>query len=544
MPDYLARFPQPLLDDLLAGRWLPVVGAGLSRNADVPQGEVMPLWDDLGRALAKDLRDYPYSGPLDAISAHAHEFGRPRMIERVSEALLVDRARPGGAHRAFCSIPFDVVCTTNIEFLLEQQYRELRRNCRPIIDEDHLTLNDRDPSTSLLKLHGDIHHPSRLVLTEEDYDSFLDRYPLIATYLSNLLITRTAVLVGYSLEDPDFRKLWQVIGDRLGQHRRMAYAVLVDAKPTDIDRFGRRGIKVINLPGSKARYGHILAEAFSQVGAYFQEHFIDASHVTDEDSLTELQLPPSSATRLCLFAVPLSMEAQYRDQVFPMIEEAGLVPTTAAEVIAPGDSYPAKIDVLMRRAALAVVDASSPNTFTELSMLRGLPRGIPTLVVVEGNDRPDPVSGLVMPNDLSTSVVLSRSADPLANQPEFLTGVANWIDQASEIVRPRISDEPTRLLGLKEYRAAVIAAMTALESSLRVALGKYDPRSYPRRILPLTRIADLAFAEELLTPTERHELREWSEIRNRAVHSAAPITRRQAEQVVNGAVRLARRLGG
>jgi len=55
-------------------------------------------------------------------------------------------------------------------------------------------------------MHGDIRHPKRLVVTEPDYDDFLTNYPLIATYLSNLLITKTAVFIGYSLDDPDFRK--------------------------------------------------------------------------------------------------------------------------------------------------------------------------------------------------------------------------------------------------------------------------------------------------------------------------------------------------
>jgi hypothetical protein len=207
MPHHIQSIPQPLLDDLVAGKWLPVVGAGMSRNAVVPGGGIMPLWEDLGKELAKELSDYPYSGALDAISAYAHEFGRPRLVERLSIALHIDTARPAAAHSAFCSIPFDIVCTTNFDFLLERQYNTTPRYCRPIIDEDHLAVNSRDPSTALLKLHGDVHHPNRLVITEEDYDVFLDKYPLLSTYLANLLITRTAVLIGYSLDVPDFRSL-------------------------------------------------------------------------------------------------------------------------------------------------------------------------------------------------------------------------------------------------------------------------------------------------------------------------------------------------
>ena len=42
----------------------------------------------------------------------------------------------------------------------------------------------------------DLNHPGRLVAAETDYDRFLHSFPLLATYLANLLITRMAVLVG------------------------------------------------------------------------------------------------------------------------------------------------------------------------------------------------------------------------------------------------------------------------------------------------------------------------------------------------------------
>jgi hypothetical protein len=103
---YLPYFPKPVLDDLLNGRWLPVVGAGMSMNAKVPPGKKMPLWSDLGSQLETDLGYSSSGGALDAISAFEHEFGRPRLIERLSAILLSREAQPGEAHRAFCSIPF------------------------------------------------------------------------------------------------------------------------------------------------------------------------------------------------------------------------------------------------------------------------------------------------------------------------------------------------------------------------------------------------------------------------------------------------------
>ena len=170
---YLNAFPKPVLRDLILGRWLPVVGAGLSRNANVPSGKKVPLWNDLGEALANELDDFTPNGPLDAISAYQHEFGRAKLIERLTELLLVRDAQPGKAHHEFCSIPFDIVCTTNLDFLLERAYDAIPRYVYPVIDEDQLAISVERPSTLLLKAHGDLRHPGRLVVTEADYDGFL-----------------------------------------------------------------------------------------------------------------------------------------------------------------------------------------------------------------------------------------------------------------------------------------------------------------------------------------------------------------------------------
>lgn len=122
------------------------------------------------------------------------------------------------------------------------------------------------------------HHPNRLVATEEDYDTFIDQYPLLATYLGNLLITRTPVFIGYSLEDPDFRQIWQVIGNRLGQMRRPAYVFTVGIHAADAARYERRGVKVVNLPGHVSQYGQILETFFADVRSYWSSHLIKGKH--------------------------------------------------------------------------------------------------------------------------------------------------------------------------------------------------------------------------------------------------------------------------
>src|SRR5439155_10122962 len=67
-------------------------------------------------------------------------------------------------------------------------------------------------------------------------------------------------------------------------------------------------------------------------------------------------------------SVPLELLPFYRERVFPVAEAAGFVPVTGAEVINLGESLSAKIDTLIDRASLMVVDLSSVYTRAEFAM--------------------------------------------------------------------------------------------------------------------------------------------------------------------------------
>jgi SIR2-like protein len=177
----------------------------------------MPLWRDLGASVAKHVTNFPpdEGSPLEAISAYEHEFGRVRLIDELRSLLHHGTARPGDAHRQFCRLPFDVVCTTNVDCLLERGYDAVSRDYLVVVEEDQLSLGVDARAATLLKLHGDLNHPHRLVVSESDYDRFIVANPLLVTDLSNLLITRTALFIGYSLEDPDFRQMLAVVTERL-----------------------------------------------------------------------------------------------------------------------------------------------------------------------------------------------------------------------------------------------------------------------------------------------------------------------------------------
>lgn len=520
---YLKHFPSPLLDDLVKGRWLPIVGAGLSRNAVLPSGQTMPLWNELGKRFAEDMQGYKYTNAIDTVSAYEYQFGRPKLIEKLSDLLFLNEAQPIGTHRAFCDVEFDIVCTTNFDFLLEKGYENISRFCTPIIDEDQLSINRTGRSTVLLKLHGDLHHPKRLVVTEEDYDLFLERYPLIATYLANLLITRTAVLIGYSLDDPDFRQLWQVIGERLGKARRLAYALCVDAQPAEAARFKRRGVEVINLPGNKAKYGEILSKTFEELRDYWRENILNESQVTEEKLLRELV---GSEARLCYFSLPLSAHPFYREQVFPLVREAGLVPVTGDEIISPGDNWVVKTEALISRAFLVLVDASSDFAVAEARIAIARKKPDRVRIIFKEN--------VSIPSNIPPVQILQRPSllEPAEHQ-NFLSNLQQWFLEAAEKLEPRLS-EARRLLNAKEYRASVVSAITHLETTMKKWSDSEIATSKDRRFVSLRQMLLMVSEKGLLGRFEVRQVWQWLKVRNDVVHSNAPVSARKAEQIVSG----------
>jgi hypothetical protein len=241
----LKSLPPTLLDDIVAGRCIPIVGAGFSKNARVPPGTTMPAWRELGNSLARDAR-VAVDDPTEAASIYAHRYGRPALHRRLRELLLYGRAEPDQTHRSFCELPFDIVCTTNFDLLLDDTYRSIGRVVRPVVDEADLVTGQIQDTVTLIKLHGDLDHEASLVVTEDDYDRYVPTHPLLATFLSSLLITRTALLIGYSASDPDFRQLWHVIKSRLGGGHRIAYALAPGADANAVERFSRRDIQVLS----------------------------------------------------------------------------------------------------------------------------------------------------------------------------------------------------------------------------------------------------------------------------------------------------------
>jgi hypothetical protein len=97
--------------------------------------------------------------------------------------------------------------------------------------------------------------------------------------------------------------------------------------------------------------------------------------------------------------------------------------------------------------------------------------------------------------------------------------------------------EPQGLFEAKEYRAAVISAMALLEAKLRERLNKV-PWPQTRRPLSMRSLIDQAVEQGVAPQRSGIRVDSWMHMRNQVVHSAMPVSRGQAADIVNGAMEL------
>jgi hypothetical protein len=267
MSKFIKYVPVELLDDIHRGGCVPIVGAGFSKNAVLPPENMMPLWNDLGAEVARRMSEEPSGDPTDLLSKYCDHSCKLELVKLLRKCLHVSTAKPGRVHKEFAKLPFKEVLTTNFDFLLEKAYDCVGKTCMPVVGNELLSVPTLNGETKLIKIHGDLHHPSLMVVTQKDYYRFQNTRGHMFYYISHILAHNSILFIGYSIRDPDFRQIWQLVEEWAGEFRPPAYTILIGAVNGEVDEYRHKGVtKVISLPGSQKEYGRILFEVLREIG--------------------------------------------------------------------------------------------------------------------------------------------------------------------------------------------------------------------------------------------------------------------------------------
>ena len=211
--------PTDLLEQVERGNVLLFIGERLT-HALTGTDALAGLADEL--ATRTGLTD-PLSFP-ELAQAYEDERGRHALVDLVARHFQALGDTPQPAHRLIAGLTHcGVLATTDLSGCLERAFREAGRPLQAVIRNEDIAFED-EGATQLYKLRGTLDRFDSLVLTEDDHARFFRAQDSISLVLQGYLARKTILFLGYDLDDPHFKQLYEKIAGDLDRFQRRAYA--------------------------------------------------------------------------------------------------------------------------------------------------------------------------------------------------------------------------------------------------------------------------------------------------------------------------------
>lgn len=534
------KFPKPLFEDIFYGKCLPFIGAGFSVNGKTLK-EPMPDWKTLSERLIDIGNLSTKKDSLKIASEFEKKFGRVQLIETIRRELLIDDVEPGLAHKAFSELPFDTIYTTNFDLLLEDSFSIIKKPYRSLVGELQIPFYGGPLITNIVKMHGDLRHEEHIIITKEDYDKYLNQYPVIATHLSAMLITRTALFIGYSLSDADFNHIKNVVRSRLGKFERMAYVVQFNQTEEQIEKAYNENIHIINIVSRKSESKNIkLEEFFREIQNYVDfkqgkkiritkpELFEKVSEKTFEKSAKsdDSEVLFTSTSNFCFVLMPFSQafDFVYREIIKPIVSTNGIEVIRADEMFSPGSIMEQiRSSIQQSRFCIADLTGKNPNVLYELGIAQTMNK--PTILLTQDiKDVPFDLSSLrFIVYDTKKNQSIDTAKKNLDQAIQQVLGI-DKLKEARELLDKGMTRAAVAMLGvLFEH------SLKKLLSSANIFPDKYHPQLLDRRSTGqiLKQLIDL----EIIRQNDIKASRKIIALRNKAVHDLKEPKKSEAEEM-------------
>ena len=115
------------------------------------------------------------------------------------------------------------IITTNYDHLLEN-VNDPRVSKYAVITKDDDILSKKGRNY-IIKMHGDIDDIENIVLKEDDYLNYSQNHIIIETFIKSLLIDKTFLFVGYSLNDNNLKLIMSYIDFFVKENMNMVFVI-------------------------------------------------------------------------------------------------------------------------------------------------------------------------------------------------------------------------------------------------------------------------------------------------------------------------------
>jgi hypothetical protein len=199
------------------------VGAGLSKAAGYVD------WPGLLSPVAAELRlDVNKESDLVTLAQYhinANAGNRHRLNQLLIDQFS-DLPDPTENHILLARMPIKTYWTTNYDRLIEKALEKIGRRVDAKYTLEQLATTKRGRDAVVYKMHGDIEHPDKAILSKDDYEGYPRTHDAFITALSGDLVEKTFLFLGFSFSDPNLDYVLSRIRTRFTRNQRTHYCLM------------------------------------------------------------------------------------------------------------------------------------------------------------------------------------------------------------------------------------------------------------------------------------------------------------------------------
>jgi hypothetical protein len=198
------------------------VGAGMSKSAGFV--DWIGLLSPIAKGLGLDAKKESNLIALTQYHINANAANRYQLNQ-----LLVDNfsdlREPTENHEILARLPVRTYWTTNYDRLIEKALEADGKRVDAKYTNEQLATTRRGRDAVVYKMHGDIEHPDKSILSKDDYERYHHTHEPFITALAGDLVEKTFLFLGFSFTDPNLDYVLGRIRARFSQHQRQHYCI-------------------------------------------------------------------------------------------------------------------------------------------------------------------------------------------------------------------------------------------------------------------------------------------------------------------------------
>ena len=239
---------------------------------------------------------------------------------------------------------------------------------------------------------------------------------------------------------------------------------------------------------------------------------------TNEKASEELKMPETD-NRLCFISAPYQRLSFLKDLLYPILYNHNISPISLDETIMPGEIITRKIDALISKSSMAIVDLSGNNANIMWELGNIMSKNKLSILIADENQSDD------LPFDLQGIPLFKYSL--YGDNKDFLDSLNISLQEYSKGKKNDSQSEKDylRLFDKGEYNAAVIAVFRFLEITLS--------RKFKLENASLIGSLNLLNTNNAEDRKILSKVKLYRQIRNNIVHNNVNVGKKQANDIIS-----------